>query len=305
MKKGVFCVCLLLGCVSSLLQGGGGPADPFLQHRSSPPQGVHFFDFPGVTVVAVQDLANRMPGALFRSIDPADNVPLKQFYASSVNVFLLRSRTDGKICLVDAGFGRKESRLLPVLKTLGVTPEMVSGVAVTHIHPDHVGGLTTPDGGIAFPNAKVWIARKEYEAWRQDPRRRNLGRHLGPCREKLVLLDFDREIPGTGLTPRDFPGHTPGHTVFELNTGKTAKARPGSVCFAGDIVHAAELQIPHYRYCARFDADFRRAVDSREALLRAGGSWFGAHLPFPGKVRIVRRKNGGNSEAFSFVPEKE
>ena len=146
-----------------------------------------------------------------------------------------------------------------------------------------MGGLTLPDGGIAFPQAKVFIARKEYEAWKKDPNRAGLAKHLTPCGNNLVLFDFGREIPGTGLTPLFYPGHTPGHTVFDLKTGPEGER----VTFVGDIVHAAELQLRDPGYCARFDMDPRTAVESRKKLLERGGRWFGAHIPFPGQARIA------------------
>lgn len=288
MKKKTFIAALFCGLVPFLPEAGAaapGPGpdpDPVLACRKKNPGTFRKFDFPERIVVAVEDQPGRMPAALFKSIDPRKGAPAKKFYASSINVFLVKDKESGKLFLIDAGYGRTSSRLLPLLERAGIRPEMISGVFITHIHPDHVGGLTRPDGRIAFPRAKVYIARKEYEAWKSDPNRAGLARHLTPCGDNLVLFDFGREIPGTGLTPLFYPGHTPGHTVFDLKTGPKGER----VTFVGDIVHAAELQLRDPDYCARFDMDPRTAVESRKKLIKRGGHWFGAHIPFPGQARI-------------------
>ena len=289
MKKTTFIAALFCGLVPFLPEAGAAALDsrpdpdPVLTCQRKNPGTFRKFDFTDRIVIAVEDQPGRMPGALFKSIDPAKGAPAKKFYASSINVFLVKDKKSGKLFLIDAGFGRKSSRLLPLLEGAGIRPEMISGVFITHIHPDHVGGLTLPDGKIAFPQAKVYIARKEYEAWKNDPNRAGLAKHLTPCEKTIVLFDFGKEIPGTGLTPLLYPGHTPGHTVFDLRTGPKGER----VTFAGDIVHAAELQLRDPGYCARFDMDPRTAVESRKKLIERGGRWFGAHIPFPGQARIA------------------
>ena len=145
--------------------------------------------------------------------------------------------------------------------------------------------MTTPEGKPAFPNASILIARKEYEAWRKDPSRAALARHLTPNLDRLVLLDYDKEIAPFGITPLCCPGHTPGHTVFRMAVTREGNA-PEPVFFVGDIVHAGELQIPHPQFCARFDREPETAVKSRRELLENAPVWHGAHLPFPGVVRV-------------------
>ena len=289
MKKKTF-IAALLGSLVPFLPEAGAAAldfrpdpDPMLTCQKKNPGTFRRFDFTERTVVAIEDQPGRMPGSLFKSIDSRKGAPSKKFYSSSINVFLVKDKKSGKLFLIDAGYGRTSSRLLPLLEGAGIGPEMISGVFITHIHPDHVGGLTRPDGRIAFPQAKVYIARKEYEAWKNDPNRVGLAKHLTPCEKNLVLVDFGKEIAGTGLTPLLYPGHTPGHTVFDLKTG----AKGERVTFVGDIVHAAELQLRAPSYCARFDMDPRTAVESRKKLLERGGRWFGAHIPFPGQARIA------------------
>jgi len=47
----------------------------------------------------------------------------------------------GELILIDSGAGRSFNRLVENILTLGLTPEKISTVVVTHCHIDHVGNL--------------------------------------------------------------------------------------------------------------------------------------------------------------------
>ena len=258
--------------------------------------------YPGLDIVSIQDSPMTMSGRLFRSIRPRAKFRPADSYRASLNVFLLRYPKTGKLALIDAGFGRADSALPKRLARLNIKPEDISAVFITHIHPDHVGGLTAPDGKALFPNAKIYIARREYEAWSNDPSRARLAGHLTPYRKNLVLLDYGKEVAPYGLTPLYYPGHTPGHTVFRMKAARPEK-EVRTIYFVGDIVHAAELQIPHPEFCARFDMEPETAVKSRCELLDKAVYWYGAHLPFPGIIRITRQQSpSGDRFGFQMEP---
>lgn len=229
--------------------------------------GAEIFEYPDCRIYAIQDAANRFPASLFASADPQEPfVQTEKDYAGSVNVFIVESRADKRRFMIDAGFGTPRGKLLEEMKKAGIPPESISDILITHIHPDHVGGL--PD----FPNAKVHIAGDEYEAWAKDPARQGLSKYM-PDKKALDLFAYGTEIL-PGLTGLKVPGHTPGHTVFQLKDRY----------FVGDILHAAGLQIAHPAFCARYDMDPKTAFASRvKALKEFRGEWFGAHMPFPGK----------------------
>src|ERR1700694_2005122 len=78
--------------------------------------------------------------------------------------------TGRRLILVDAGAGNwwgggAFGRLARSLRSAGYTPEEVDIVLVTHLHSDHVGGLTTQDGKRVFPNADVYVAKAESDFW--------------------------------------------------------------------------------------------------------------------------------------------
>jgi hypothetical protein len=84
----------------------------------------------------------------------------KSFEASPVetssNAFLINTGT--KLVLIDTGagtlLGPTLGKLLMNVRAAGYKPEQIDDVFLTHLHPDHVGGLMA-DGALAFPNATL------------------------------------------------------------------------------------------------------------------------------------------------------
>ena len=85
-----------------------------------------------------------VPDSLWNALGLKEGVP------SGMNCFLLK--TEGKTILLDAGLGAPFSQLLPKLKEEGVTPENLELIFITHLHPDHIGGLLK-EGKVTFPKA--------------------------------------------------------------------------------------------------------------------------------------------------------
>ncbi len=50
------------------------------------------------------------------------------------------------------------------LKKAGVQPEQIDTILITHAHPDHLCGITL-DGKMAYPNAKVYLAKEDVDFW--------------------------------------------------------------------------------------------------------------------------------------------
>jgi len=144
--------------------------------------------------------------------------------------------------LVETGSQSSIGVLLTELDALGVSAADLAGVAVTHIHLDHAGGVG--DVARAFPNATVYVHAKGARHL-ADPSRLidSAARVYGPLLdslygrldptppERIVVLDDGYEIDlGGGRTLRaiDSPGHAKHH-VGLLDSGS-------GYLFAGDAV---------------------------------------------------------------------
>ena len=193
--------------------------------------------------------------------------------------------------LIDAGNDQRRGFLKGKLDTLKIDPATIKAVFITHIHPDHVGGLLWNNAPL-FPNATIYIARDEYEAWQKDANRAALGKYLMPYQSRLQLIAYGQPLPG-GLLPIKKAGHTPGHTVYKLALSATDAA-----IFVGDILHAVELQVPHPEFCARYDSAPAEAIKSRLEIYSEKALLFGAHFPFPGCATITPAAKG----AFTYTP---
>ncbi len=100
-------------------------------------------------------------GVLRAAGAPTDKITL------SVDALLVRA--SGRVMLFDTGLGPKvHGVLIASLAKAGVRPEEVTDVFITHSHGDHVGGLITAEGQLAFPNAVIHMSAAEWTWWMRD-----------------------------------------------------------------------------------------------------------------------------------------
>ena len=117
------------------------------------------------------------------------------------------------------------------LRALGVAPDTIDVVLLTHIHPDHSNGLVDDEGQPNFPNAEVivhaddlrfWVER-EPEATDNEFRQRNktaARRAFAPYRDRVRAITGGEPLPG--ISAQLQPGHTPGHTGWLVSSGDDA-----------------------------------------------------------------------------------
>ena len=180
--------------------------------------------------------------------------------------------------LVDAGAGTwwgggALGRLEGSLRSAGYTPEEVDIVLLTHLHSDHVGGLTTQDGKRVFPNADVYVAKAESDFWLSPEIAAKAPKDAQPffqsaqaiaapyikARKWHTFSGSESIVDGMQIVP--LPGHTPGHTGYEfLSKGQ-------KILFWGDIIHAQRVQLQHPEVTAIFDIDQTAAAATRHQLL--------------------------------------
>ena len=116
---------------------------------------------------------------------------------------------------------RRPKTLAAQLEQLGLKPDDVKMMAVSHTHPDHTGNVEL------FPQATLHVQKAEYD-W---PGANNEPR-FKPS-HPVELLAGDKDVFGDGsVTILSTPGHTPGHQSLLVKLPKT-----GAVVLSGDAVH--------------------------------------------------------------------
>ncbi len=227
-------------------------------------------DIPGPTMQP-HKLFPDVPDSLWNALGLQEGVP------SSMSCFLLQ--TEGKTILLDTGLGAPTSQLFQKLNELGVTPEELGLIYITHLHPDHIGGLLK-NGEVAFPNAEVYVNRVEAEAWlAMDSEQSKLAKNvLKAYKEHLHLFEAGDTLEGGVKTIAAY-GHTPGHTVLQKD----------SILVIADLIHGAALQLEHPEYCPTYDMDAKAAIESRIRILKYARennlTMYGMHLSNPGSIK--------------------
>jgi glyoxylase-like metal-dependent hydrolase (beta-lactamase superfamily II) len=212
---------------------------------------------------------------------------------TSANAFLVN--TGSKLVLIDSGagtlFGPTLGKLLANLKAAGYQPEQVDEIYITHFHSDHVGGLVR-DGKRVFPNATIRANKVESDYWLSQANMdkapadgkdsfKGAMAMLNPyvAAGKFKPFDGDTELV-PGVTSHAAKGHTPGHTVYMV------ESHGQKLVLIGDLIHVAAVQMDAPTVTIDFDSDEKAARESRlkefAAAAKAGTLVGGAHLQFPG-----------------------
>ncbi len=214
-----------------------------------------FIPFGRYEIAPVETGRFRLDGGAMFGVVPK-NLWEKRNPADEQNRIDMRMRTllmrDGeRTILVDAGVGHKESGKFNAIfaidfsdhtldrgiRALGVEPEEVTDVIITHLHFDHVGGAVLRHGDelrLMFPNAEHYVQRRQWE-WANAPSDRDRASYLPdnilPIADagKLRLLDGEEELfPDLHLHVVD--GHTFGQQLIRVNDGDQ------SLVYVADLV---------------------------------------------------------------------
>lgn len=273
-----------------------------------------------VKITALLDGTNFMPPSLFKDISPQQvQEILKKYYAdqdkgvqTSINAFLVN--TGKSLVLVDSGaascFGSHLGSVLTNLKASAYQPEQVDTILLTHLHPDHVCGISK-DGVANFPNATVYVSNDEAKYW-LDPKqaaklpKEKQANYLGtvekikqaivPYQAKQRFKTYKIGDDIQGFKVINTAGHTPGHFSYELKT------KDENVVFIGDIVHSHTVQFDKPETAIEYDIDSKKAVETRlkqfADFAKNGQTIAAPHLPFPGIGHIY----SADGKSYQWIP---
>ncbi|RAI70885.1 hypothetical protein DOZ80_10475 [Pseudomonas fluorescens] len=232
---------------------------------------------------------------------PVPEVPPSKI---SINCFLVE--TNDALVLIDSGLGGQETKvsglLIKELIGLGKNPEDISHIFFTHLHADHFGGVIDENGISLFPNA-VFVAHKlehDFLFLGVTPYGNDAVQEQFNAAQRLrgVLPQFNWVSPGQmlpGIEMVHLPGHTPGHSGFQIESqGDTA-------LLWGDIVHSPDWQFSDTGIGVSFDVNASSAEETRRSTMRRvaenGQIIAGTHTDLPGFGRLT-----ANGAGYRFVP---
>lgn len=203
--------------------------------------------------------------------------------------------TGSELILFDTGLG--QGGIQAALTDAGVTPDQINVVVLTHMHPDHIGGMTTSDA-TTFPNARYVTAAPEYDFWSAQDAGNRVGdlvaAKVTPLAEKMSFIEDGGDV-ASGVTAMATFGHTPGHMVYHLESNGQR------LILTADLANHYVWSFAHPEWEVRFDMDKAAATDSRRKILGLLAAdkvpMIGYHMPFPGAGYVETRGDG-----FRFVP---
>jgi glyoxylase-like metal-dependent hydrolase (beta-lactamase superfamily II) len=211
--------------------------------------------------------------------------------------------------LVDTGFGEKLGpsfgtfpELEANLRRAGITPESIDLVVISHSHLDHIGGLVTKSGALAFPKAQFVFVDTEWNYWTgsryesevnsspmPDPfKKATIGaarENLPPVADRCRFVKQGGEITG-GVHYVAAAGHSPSHASILFTSGKE------QFLHMGDIAHNPVTSLQHPDWTPVFDYEPAQAIKSRKTILDRAATdrimVMGYHFPFPAIGHVVR-----------------
>jgi glyoxylase-like metal-dependent hydrolase (beta-lactamase superfamily II) len=218
---------------------------------------------------------------------------------------LVNTGTD--LILFDTGLGEgaREGGLGQMMANLtasGYTPDQVTIVVLTHMHGDHIGGLTEA-GAPAFPNARYVTNEAEFNFWSSPDRvgtpaengYKGVTEKVVPLKDKMTFIGDNGEVAG-GVTGMAAFGHSPGHMIYRIESeGK-------QLILTADTANHYVLSLQRPDWEVRFDMDKAAAAATRKSVFDMIATdrlpFVGYHMPFPA-VGYVEKTDVG----YRFVPE--
>jgi len=212
----------------------------------------------------------------------------------------------GKYVMFDSGTG---AQMVPtaglitkgdMLKKAGIDPAKISTIILTHFHADHISGLMAKDTNAAiFPNAEIVVPASEYKFWTNPATTAGAAKRIQavfPNWKNIRQFDGDKDVVA-GIKPINTNGHTPGHTSYQIASGRR------QLIVLGDVTNIPSLFVRNPGWHPVFDSDPNLAEQNRRKIFdRVVADKIvitGYHFGMPGAGTI--KKDG---KGYVYVPVK-
>jgi len=226
----------------------------------------------------------------------ADEAVIKRYipaegFKHTANAVLIKAPRQN--ILIDTGTGAG-GIIVEKIKKLGVQPENVDAVLITHLHGDHFGSLQK-DGAAVFSKAKVYLSAKELEYFTKTQVNQGAVAALAPYGSRVTTFEpgeLGKKLRALlpGISPIAAYGHTPGHTLFLIENGRD------KLLIVGDLLHVALVQFPVPEISATFDMDQKTAAVVRRQVLDYAAKnkipIAGMHIVYPGTGSVSVEGSG-------------
>jgi glyoxylase-like metal-dependent hydrolase (beta-lactamase superfamily II) len=180
-----------------------------------------------------------------------------------------------ELVLFDTGL--QGAATVAAIEAAGYTADQVDKVVITHMHGDHIGGLST-DGVPTFANASYVTGVTEFGSWAAAGNE-NFEAKVRPLAEQMTMID-DGGSPAAGITGMNAFGHTPGHMTYMVEDGGT------QLVIGADFANHYVWSLAHPDWEVKFDMDKAAAAVTRKKILDMMATdktaFIGYHMPWPG-----------------------
>lgn len=201
----------------------------------------------------IHDLQQRSIGSLLVEIQP----------------FLIQ--TNNQLIILDTGLGYKndqgELQIHANLNKLGIKPEQIDKVILSHLHKDHAGGIAYKDDvgseKLTFPEATYYVVQEEFDYAVAHAGKSYTIDDFAILKNSLqtTWLSSSETIDGF-ISVEVSGGHCPHHACIKINTAE------GIIFFGADV--APQLKQLKTKYVAKYDVDGQKSMELRQQFAHQG-----------------------------------
>jgi glyoxylase-like metal-dependent hydrolase (beta-lactamase superfamily II) len=253
----------------------------------------------GGGIVDLAGLKGRHP-----NVPEADLIAALGGKAESINSLnCLYVDINGTKILADTGFGEARrppmGNVEPALASMGVQPEDMDIVFLTHFHGDHIIGLVKNDGTPTYPNARYVTSNAEWQEWMarwgasEQEMHKQLLSMMQSLEDKFSFVDDGDEV-APGVTAVHVPGHTLGMC------GLLVESNGERFIHLADMLHQT-FQFAHTDWGFAADSNSAMGTETRTRMLERCATenllTMFYHLPFPGIGHVQKA-----GEAYTWQP---